>query len=236
MNIAIMQPYFLPYIGYWQLLKSVDKYVSYDNIKFTKGSWINRNRYLLNGKDKLFSIPLNHNSDYLNIVERFISESFNKKKLINQLFNSYKKAPCFKNCFNIIEDIINYDEKNLFLYNLNSIKKICWYLDIKTEIIVSSNLKIDHSTFKAQDKVLVICKDLQATKYINAIGGTYLYEKNIFKNNGIILNFIKTNNIIYKQFDKEFVPNLSIIDIMMFNSQEDIKKLLNEYELIEGLK
>jgi len=234
MKTAIMQPYFLPYIGYWQLINNVDEFVIYDNIQYTKNGWINRNRYLLNEKDCLFTIPLKSDSNNLNIVDRYISENYDKNKLLNKFINCYKKALYFKNNFDIIEEIIRYDENNLFLYNLNSVKLICSYLDIKTKISISSSINIDHKNLKAQDKVISICKELKSNIYINAIGGIDLYNKNIFEYNGLSLNFIKSNNIEYKQFDKKFVPWLSILDVMMFNSKEDIKNMLNQYQLIEG--
>lgn len=231
MIIGIMQPYFMPYIGYWQLMNAVDKYVVYDNIEFTKKGWFNRNRILLNGKDFLFSIPIKNDSDYLHVNQRFVSETFDKQKLLSQIRNAYSKAPYFKTIFPIIESIIMLEEENLFKYIFNSIKAIHELLDIKSELIVSSSISIDHA-LKGKDKVLAICKNLNADSYYNAIGGNLLYNKNEFEQHNIELNFIKTRNIEYKQYSNEFIPNLSIIDVLMFNSLEEIKKVLNEFDLI----
>jgi hypothetical protein len=231
MKLGIMQPYFLPYIGYFQLINAVDKYVIYDNIQYTKKGWINRNRILVNGKDAYITTPLEKDSDYLNVYDRKISRTFDKRKLLNQIIGAYNKAPYFDCSYIIIEDIINFENDNLFLFNYNSIQKICKYLNIQTEFIISSTISIDHS-LKNQDKVLVICNNIGATEYINAIGGMDLYNKEKFKENNIKLSFIKTCNIEYKQFNNPFIPNLSILDVLMFNSVEEINKMLDQYELI----
>ncbi|MFT4222182.1 WbqC family protein [Dysgonomonas sp.] len=231
MKLGIMQPYFLPYIGYFQLLNAVDKYVIYDNIQFTKKGWINRNRILQNGKDALITIPVEKDSDYLNICQRSVSSGFDKKKLLNQIKESYRKAPYFDEVMPLTEEIVNYDDNNLFDYIYHSIVKICGYLRIDTELIVSSTIDIDHS-LKGQAKVIAICKTLEATEYYNAIGGQELYSITDFEKENIKLNFVSSNPVEYKQFTNEFVPWLSILDVMMFNSTEEIKKMLNEYKLI----
>ena len=232
MKIAVMQPYFLPYIGYWQLFNVVDKYVIYDNIKFTKKGWINRNRYLLNGKDALFSIPLKKDSDFVDIRERVIADTFEKIKLVNQLKNAYQKAPFFNDSFPIVEKIINNNCQNLFDYLLESIKEVCSYLNIDhSKIIVSSTIQIDHS-LKSEDKVLAICSKLGATEYFNAIGGIELYNRGRFASKNIELKFVKTNPIEYNQLSDEFVPWLSVIDVMMFNSKDVLQDMLHNYSLV----
>lgn len=226
-----MQPYLFPYIGYWQLINAVDVFVIYDNIQYTKKGWFNRNRFLQNGKDVLFSIPLKKDSDYLNVNERFISPEFNKKKLIAQFRNAYAKAPCLKEVMPLLEKIINFDDENLFKCIYNSVVKICEYLEIDTKILISSELKIDHD-LKAEKKVLALCKLLGATTYINAIGGIELYDKDEFKSEDVELNFIKSKAVEYKQFKNEFVPWLSIVDVLMFNEKEEVKKMLKKVDLI----
>ncbi|WP_345974718.1 WbqC family protein [Sulfurimonas sp. HSL3-7] len=233
MTIAIMQPYLFPYIGYWQLIDAVDKFVVYDNIQFEKGGWFNKNNILLFGKKTLFSIPLKKDSYQLDVVERRLADHASQQidKILRQIENGYKKAPYFNDVFPLLESIFSFDEKNLFFYTYNSIMKVAEYLDIDTEIVVSSTLKIDH-TLKGEEKVLAINKYLHADHYINAIGGQSLYVKETFAKAGVKLNFIDTKIIEYKQFDDVFVPFLSIIDIMMFNSKEKIQTMLKSYTLI----
>lgn len=233
MTLAIMQPYLFPYIGYWQLINAVDTFVIYDNIQFSKKGWFHRNNILLNAKKTLFSIPLKKDSDTLDVVERYISSNADKEidKIIRQIENAYKKAPYFNDVFPMIKEIFLNQEKNLFEYIYNSVKIICQYLEIETKIIVSSTIDIDHS-LKAQDKVITMNKKLDAKKYINPIGGTELYDYEVFKKENIELSFLESEVPEYKQFENEFTPYLSIIDVMMFNSKEEIKKMLNRYELV----
>lgn len=232
MKVGIMQPYFLPYIGYWQLLNAVDKYVIYDDVNFIKGGWINRNRILMNNEAKLFNVQMQGASPNKLINEVEVSQNLVwKKKFLKTIENAYRKAPFYNDVFPIIEEIINCDEVNLALYLANSIRKICDYLNIKTEIIISSDLKKDND-LKSQDKVIAICKELNGTEYYNAIGGQELYSYEDFKNEGIKLSFLKTSEIRYKQFKNDFISNLSILDVLMFNSKDEINKFFIRYELI----
>lgn len=232
MKLGIMQPYLLPYIGYWQLLNAVDKYVIYDDVNYIKGGWINRNRILINKEIKYFTVKLNGASPNKLINEVEISDDkIYKKKMLKTVEENYKKAPFFNIVFPIIEEIIGNDEKNLAKYLKYSLEKICNYLEIKTELLLSSELEKNNS-LKGKDKVIDICKKLKATEYYNAIGGQELYSFEEFKDNGIELKFLKTEEILYEQFNNEFIPNLSILDVMMFNSKEKIKVFLNNYSLI----
>jgi len=233
MKLAIMQPYFMPYIGYFQLINSVDQFIIYDNIQYTKKGWINRNRILVNGKDQLITLSIKKDSDYLNVVERELSESWDKdkNKMINIIKSSYSKSPHFQEVSELLSKCLNNPEKNLFKFIYDSIVLINDYLDIKTPIVISSSINADH-TLKSQDKVLSLCKAQNASVYINSIGGVELYDKTTFKQNGIELNFIKSYPIKYKQFNNEFVSWLSIIDVMMFNSKEQIQEYLNKYTLV----
>lgn len=231
-NIAIMQPYFMPYIGYFQLINSVDEFIIYDNIQYTKKGWINRNRILVNGKDQLITLPIKKDSDYLDVIDRELSELWekDKNKMINIIKSSYSKSPYFNKTSELIFECINNKEKNLFRFIYDSIVLINNFLDIKTPIVISSFINADH-TLKSQDKVLSLCRVQNADGYINSIGGVELYDKTIFKQNGIRLNFIKSNPINYKQFNNEFIPWLSIIDVLMFNSKEQIQRYLSNYTL-----
>lgn len=233
MKIGIMQPYFFPYIGYWQLIKAVDKFVVYDNIEFTKKSWIRRNRILVNGSDKMFTIPIKNDSDYLNIGNRYLSDDYKIEslKILKQIIMAYCHAPQFEHVFPLIEEIMLFETDNLFDFIYNSIIKVADYLDIQTELIVSSKIEMDH-TLKRKDRVIATCRKLNATQYYNAIGGVTLYDKEAFHREGLELSFVQTNDLTYKQFNNAFVPNLSIIDVMMFNDLSEIKALLEDYSII----
>lgn len=232
MKIAVMQPYLFPYLGYFQLINFVDKFVIFDDVNFIKRGWINRNYILYNGVSKIFTLPLRKASLNKKINETLIFEETNAKKIILYwIRQSYKKAPYYDETFNLIEEIIMNSEQNLSKYIEFSLNKIIKYIGIETEIIISSQLP-KNNELKGQEKIIEICRILKGNHYINSIGGIELYSKETFNNYNIDLNFLKTQNIKYKQFDNEFVPNLSIIDIIMFNSVEQIQRSLMNFEII----
>lgn len=228
MKIAIMQPYFFPYIGYWQLINSVDKFVIYDDVNYIKGGWINRNRILLGGSAHFINMYMNGASSNKRINEIDLDKNTHMiNKNLKMLQSAYKDAPCFNNIFPILEKTISYvNVNNIAEYLENIIREISGYLEISTEIVISSNLK-KNNNLKAQDKVIDICKILKADEYVNAVGGQNLYSREDFAREGIKLKFINTDLIVYKQYDNNFVKDLSIIDVLMFNSKEKVKMLLN---------
>ena len=229
MKLAIMQPYLFSYIGYWQLIHAVDAFVVYDDVTFIKGGWINRNNILLKGERRLFTIKLDGASSYRLIKDIAISDKFTD--FTKTLPQYYSKAPFFKDVMDLIDRIIMFDKLNLAAFIANSILIIAEYIGIYTKFLMSSDIEKDNS-LKGQAKVIEICRILGATEYINAIGGVELYSAAAFAEYGIELKFLKTNFVPYKQFENEFIPGLSIIDIMMFNSKEKILDMLNNYELI----
>lgn len=212
-----MQPYFFPYMGYFQLIATVDLFIVYDNIKYTKKGWINRNRMLQNGKDVMFSLPLKHDSDKLDVCDRELAADFSCDKLLNQFKGSYHRAPYFSQTFPLIEQVVRHQDPNLFRFLHHSIVKTCEHLGIATEIRISSGIAINHD-LKNQDKVLALCTALGASTYVNAIGGRELYSKQVFSDKGITLKFINSLPFEYVQYGDPFMPWLSIIDVMMFNS------------------
>ena len=227
-----MQPYFFPYIGYFQLIAAVDLFIIYDNIKYTKKGWINRNRILLNGRDVPFTLPLKGASDFSDLREREVAADFDRDKLVNQLRGAYAKAPQFKRMFPVVEEILRHPETNLFKFLQNSIIRTCDIIGITTRFVVSSTIAIDHK-LKNQDKVLALCQAVNAQAYVNAIGGMELYSKDEFRARGIELSFIRSKSFAYPQFGADFVPWLSIIDVLMFNSMESIRECIrSNYELI----
>lgn len=229
MKIGIMQPYFMPYIGYFQLMKAVDKYVVYDDVNYIKGGWVNRNNILINGEKKLFSIALKEASPFKHFNQIFICDDFRKLKKTIQL--NYSKSKCFNDVMPLLDDIFNHPDKQLANFIANSFSVILQYLGINTELILSSTIEKNNS-LTGQDKVLEICKNLNADTYYNAIGGQELYSKEVFASQGIDLQFLQTNFLPYQQNSKEFIAGLSIIDVLMNNSVEDVNNILDSYTLI----
>jgi len=218
---------FFAYIGYFQLINIVDKFVVLDNIQFTKQGWINRNKFLQNNRDKYFSIPIKKSSFNLNIIDRKISDKYKKQKILNQFYNAYQKAPYFDEIYPLLEKIISHSNKNLFKYVFHSISAICEYLFINTELFLSSSIEIDHR-LKSEKKVIEICKFLKSNVYVNSSGGEKIYKKDNFKKLNINLKFLHSLEFRYKQYDSNlYVPNLSIIDVLMFNSKKIVKEKID---------
>jgi hypothetical protein len=230
-TLGIMQPYFLPYLGYWQLLAAVDRFVVYDNIQYAKKGWINRNRFLRNGTDAFFTVPLKKGSDFLNVVDRSIADDFDPATLLNPLAAAYRKAPYFDAVFPLVESIVAAAPRHLFEYLHHSLVATARYLDIRTPIVVSSTVPIDHA-LKGEAKVMALCTALGATRYVNAIGGRELYSAPAFAGRGIELKFIQSRPMAYAQYGQPFVPGLSIVDVMMFNSRDAVRAMLGEYDLV----
>ena len=212
-----MQPYLFSYIGYWQLINAVDTFVIFDDVNFIKKGYINRNSILVGGKSQQITLELIGASQNKLINE--IKVGNNSQKLLKTIEMSYKKAPYFDNVFSIIEDILNQEESNLAKFIGYSLQKISNYLEIDTKFIYSSSIEEDNS-LKAQNKILDICKKLDATDYINAIGGKELYDKDKFEKQNIKLNFLEPEIQKYMQLESEFISYLSIIDIIMFNNKD----------------
>jgi hypothetical protein len=221
MKLAIMQPYWFPYLGYFQLIRCADVFVVYDNIKYTKRGWINRNRILENGAPGLITLPLKSGPDSADIRDRRIAEQFDRRQLIRRLANAYRRAPHFAAVMASLEPLVMCPDDNLFDFLRNSIVGVCRYLRIDTAIVTSSAVAADHA-LNGQDRVLDLCRALGATSYVNPVGGQGLYDAEAFAARGVELRFLRSPEISYPQFAAPFVPMLSIIDVMMFNAVEAI--------------
>lgn len=230
MKLGIMQPYFFPYIGYFQLMKVVDTYVIADDVNFIKGGWANRNKMLLQGREFMFSLVTLGTSSNKLFKDHYIAED--QSKLLKTIELSYKKAPQFQNVFPLIEEIFEYEDKNFARFVGNSLIQIADYLDYNTKILYASEIDSDRG-LKPQDRIISDCKLLGADTYLNAIGGMNLYDKEKFQKAGIHLQFLKSKPVVYRQFCKnEFVPCLSMLDVMMFNTVEETNELLTHYDLV----
>lgn len=234
MKVAVMQPYFMPYIGYFQMIKAVDKFVFYDDVNFIKKGWVNRNRILVQNSDYTFSVPLSKVSQNISINNTLINlETFEiwKEKFLQTLNFNYNKAPYFDKSMEIINEILDVKYNSISQLSINSIVVIANYLRIDTQFIISSE-KYQNKDLDREERLIEISEIEHATDYINAAGGKDLYTKEAFRNKGIKLSFIKTLPISYKQFNNEFVPWLSIIDVLMFNSKAEIDLMLDQFELL----
>lgn len=235
MTAGIMQPYIFPYIGYWQLIHAVDTFVVLDDVNFITRGYINRNSILVNGKEYKFSIPVSKCSQNKLICESELCFSKQEReKFLKTIFMAYKKAPEFENVYPIVEMIINHDTQDVTDFIMYSLLRVCQYLSIETVICRSVELE-KNNDLKAQERIIEICKTLGADTYINPCGGHELYSQERFQREQIDLWFLspKMSEITYRQFGNSFIPSLSIIDLLMFNSIEKIKIFLEKYEMIK---
>lgn len=230
-SIAIMQPYFFPYIGYWQLIHTVERFVIYDDVYYIKGGWVNRNRILINSTPTYITLPLHQSSPYKSICNTFLQPSFDwRDKLLKIIENTYRKSPYFANIFPVVEKIIHYETENLSDFLAHQLLTLAVFMGIKTEFVLTSRSYENHF-LSGQKRVIDICKREKANVYINAIGGQTLYDSKVFSDAGINLNFIEMCPLPYKQKANEFIPYLSIIDALMEVGTIGIKEHLDSFEL-----
>ena len=257
MTLAIMQPYFMPYLGYFQAIAAVDKYILYDNLTYILSGWINKNRIRQrNNPPSWIIVPLKQKSSYTLIADTQIDNSKPwKKKILTSIRLAYAKADYFEEVMPLLEDIFAADYDTISELNCQSIIKICKFLDLKTEVVadrepyldIEKGLKLvedgDYSAFpymtqthpiKKVARPIAICKLEGSDHFVNAIGGTELYSKEEFAQYGIKLNFIQMHEIKYPQKcnDGSYEPYMSIIDVLMHNGKEKTKQLLTEYTLV----
>lgn len=226
MRIGILQPYLLPYIGYFQLIACVDTLVVYDDVKYTKKGWINRNRYQSGGVERWFHVPLARASDFSDIKQRSISLAYDPKAVLNRLASAYSKAPFFDFAIRPIRDVFLCDDNNLFSFLLNSVKTVNNYLNICTPILVSSDV-VPRAELRGSNRVIAICKELGADEYVNPQNGRTLYFRENFAKEGIDLLFLTSILRPYTQAKSGFQPGLSILDVMMLNPVSKIQEMLD---------
>lgn len=228
-----MQPYFFPYIGYFQLLMAVDTFIFYDDVNFIKKGWINRNRILLNGEEHLITVPCIKPSQNKLINETYINlEHYSIEKIDKTLYYAYSKAPYYEKISKIVKSVLSGNYLSIAELSAQSVIEVVNYLGLKKELKVSSMLNYDNGDLRGQDRILNIIIREGGSHYINAIGGMALYDKEVFGRKDIDLKFLMPEFKPYQQFSKDFVPGLSIIDLLMFESKEVILNMLKRYTLV----
>ena len=232
---AMMQPYLFPYLGYFQLIARSDVFVLGDDLQYVKGSWINRNRILVNGQPKLVTFALQGGNPFMPINGRWLSDDFAQQaqKLLKTLEFSYARAPYKAETLELVRRILEHPERNLARFTEHAIRRICAHLQITTPIRIGSELGLPARMDK-QERVVTIAHKLNAELYINPIGGTELYSPAYFRAHGLVLRFLRMDDLTYPQFKHPFVPSLSIIDVLMFNGRDGTQALLDRFSLVEG--
>lgn len=232
MKLAIMQPYFLPYIGYFSLFYNSDEFVFFDTVQYTKKSWYERNRIIkLQGGFSYIKVPLEKVKIGTAINEVKIDNSSDwKSRILAQLY-IYRKAPYYNDVINLITNTLDEDHDYLYTLNIELIKSILDYLGIQTKIHVLSRMNLDIDTVNSPDEwALNISKKMKAETYINSPGGESFFNKEKYKKSGINLLFVHQPLENYQQLNQTNELGLSILDVLMHNSKEDIIKMLDNSE------
>lgn len=229
-----MQPYFLPYLGYFQLMNAADKFIFFDDVGFIKNGWIHRNNILLNRKKHRFTIPIQNISSFTDIRATLISEnpSFWYQKLTRTLRHAYSKAPYFDTVFPKVDDLLR-GAKNCAIadVSIDSVQMVLTYLGIEKTLLRSGE-RYDNRHLKLSERVVDICQREGASGYLNAIGGRYFFDTQYFEKSLIKLQFLKPNLKKYNQNTPEFIAGLSILDVLMYNEPATVKAMLGDYTLL----
>jgi hypothetical protein len=237
MRIAIMQPYFFPYIGHFQLIKVVDKWIAFDMVQYMRHHWVNRNRILHPKADwQHITVPLQKHPREILIKDVLVLSGQEwRRKIIAQLEHYRKKAPFFKETTDMVKDcLFSAETETLHLSRINIaiLKKVCLRLDIKFDYSIFSEMDLQIGEISDPGEwALSISELLGVEEYINPPGGREIFDPSKFSAKGIGLKFLKPELSPYLQKGYEFVSGLSIIDVMMWNSKEEIRKMLCLYEL-----
>lgn len=230
--VAIMQPYLFPYIGYWQLLQAADTFVVYDDVNYINRGWINRNRILINGAPGLLTLPLLQASQNrkINAIEIAPAAQW-RQRMLRTLDMAYRKAPCFDQVFPLIEQVLNHEDRNLGGFLANQVQVLARFMGLQTRIVPSSQV-YGNAHLAAQERILDICRQEGASRYVNAQGGQALYERAAFAEAGIDLRFVAMRPMPYRQRGEGFTPYLSVVDVLMAVGAEGIGEHLRGFEFL----
>lgn len=232
-RLAIMQPYLFPYLGYYQLIAAVDKFVVYDDVAFINRSWINRNQILVNGRAQLFTVPLSHASQNRRICEIELSAGEYRRwrnRFVKTVDAAYGRAPQFGPTRALLDSVLGCGAQTIGELARRSVEVVSATLGLTARIEPSSRI-YGNGQLKAQERILDICMRERATLYINPQGGRALYASEDFIRREMALRFIRSRLPAYRQFGHPFVTALSILDVLMFNPIETVRGMMAEYDL-----
>jgi hypothetical protein len=228
-TLAVMQPYFFPYIGYFQLVHACDTFVFYDDVTYIKSGWINRNRILMHNAPCYFIVPVSGASSSKLINE--VAANTDLRKLEKTIVQAYRKAPYFNEVIDIILCVIRSRESKISSIAGLSVKSVSNYLGLDKNFLYSSNVSPCTRGLERSDRLIAMARQYGCDSYINSSGGIELYEKCYFAAQGVDLKFIYPELLPYRQYGREFIAGLSIIDVLMFNSRDRVIEMLRDYRL-----
>jgi hypothetical protein len=235
MKLAIMQPYFMPYIGYFSLIKHTDRFVVFDTVQYINKGWINRNR-IISESPKGFTymtVPVKKLSRKMFIKDTLIDLSQKwKKKIRGQLAYYKKKAPFYFQIKNLMEDILMKEYQTITELNVEALSIVCKFLDMPFKYTIFSQDRMGINSVNAPDEwALEICKKMGATTYVNPPGGKSFFNKDKYEFEGVDLNYLIMKLIPYKSVNGAYIPGLSIVDVLMFNDIDQVHMMMDSFEL-----
>lgn len=236
MRLGIMQPYFFPYIGYFQLINAVDKWIVFDLVQYIEKGWINRNRILHPDREKdwlYITVPVQRHKRTDKIGDMVINDNIAWREEIEGKLSAYRKAPYYEDTMGLVRQCLAFSDSGLSGFVTNAIMRICGYLDISTPIEVASrmNMSLPEAEHAGQ-WALHISAALAADEYVNPYGGYEIFDEREFESRNIKLRFIKPILTPYVQRKGRFIPGLSIIDVLMWNGRDQTIEMLNEFDLL----
>lgn len=231
-----MQPYFMPYLGYFSLIKHTDRFILFDTVQFIRHGWIERNRILKPNEGwQYIKVPLKKHARETVIKDIEICNDQKWKEKIAAQIQHYKRtAPFYNNVINLLNDCFACEYNDITRLNEKVCNVVCDYLNIFTPIHIFSTMgfKIE-AALKPDEWALNICKAVGGvTEYWNPPGGMSFFDRDKYEKNNIKLKFHQMKLNAYDQGRPSFEPGLSIIDVMMFNGPEEISQMLDNYELL----
>jgi hypothetical protein len=224
---AVMQPYFFPYIGYFQLMSQCDTFVVFDDVQYVDHRWMNRNRILLNGKSAWLTYPVERGPLAGSIRDRlYVARDQDRLDVLNKLHEAYRRAPNYEPVRALVQSCLDFESRSVSAFNANLLEAVARAIGLRSTMKFASDFGIDPS-LRGEDRVLAVCAALGAREYVNSIGGVSLYSSENFDRRGVTLRFLKGEAVQYRQFGAEFVPSLSIIDALMFTDESELADMLS---------
>ncbi len=231
-TIAIYQPYLFPYLGYWQLLDAADVFVIGDTLQFMARSFINRNTILLNHAPHRFSISLGKASPNRKISEIEIVDDF--RGFRKMLHHAYGRSPHFDTTMNLIDQVLDHEDKNLARFAGNQIETLSRHMGGRAKVAYLSELGLPSDYTDKEQRLYDCVHALGGTRLVNPIGSAAIYRADDFSRQGIELAFLRSHTPAYPQSNRNFTPNLSIIDAMMNVSRDGMCNMLKRYDIVDA--
>lgn len=234
LRLAIAQPYLFPYLGYFQLMRAVDRWVVYDDVQYIKSGWINRNQIRTSAGATMFTVPLAGASSSKRICDVEIEARSLlawRDKFYKTLAQAYRLAPCYREVLAGLESLFETAPPTIAALDLAALRWVRDQLGLSTEIVPTS-AAYGNAELRSQERVLDICRREGAQTYVNAMGGAALYDTATFAEHGITLRFHRMQVVPYPQQYAPFVSHLSVLDVLMNLGPEERTRVLAAYELV----